>query len=148
MPAVHFANEHKSIDVLPGANLRKVALRSGIQLYRPFHRVFHFNLKAGPVSLPCASDVVEIEGKGANPRSADEERLISGRLVKRKVSASMRLACQVLVNGDISVKTLPVLEIDKEETKRSIGYLAVLIVFLTLMAGMFGILALDLVKKL
>ncbi len=149
MPAVHFVNEHKSIDVLPGANLRKAALMSGIQLYEPFNRVFHLNIKAGPVSLPCASDVVEIlDGKGVNPRSPDEERLIAGRLLKRKVTPAMRLACQVQVNGDISVKTMPVRELDKEETKRSVGYIAVVTVFLILMAGMFGIMALDLVKKL
>lgn len=148
MPAVNFVNEHKSIDVLPGGNLRKAALKSGIQLYKPVQRVFHLNLQLGPVSIPCTSDVVEIEGKGVNPRTADEERLISGRLVKRKVTPNMRLACLVEVKGDISVKTLPTIEIDKVETKRAFGYIAVVTLFLALMAGMFGIMALDLVNRL
>jgi len=149
MAAVHFINEHKSIDVLPGANLRKAALLSGVQLYSPLHRVFHLNLKLGPVSLPCSSDVVEIvDGKGVNARTPDEETLIAGRLIKHKVTPSMRLACQVIVNGDITVRTLPERELDVEGTKNTVGYLAVAVVFLILMLGMFGLMALDLVKAL
>ena len=148
MPAVTFVNEHKSIDVLPGGNLRKAALKGGIQLYRPLQRVFHANLTLGPVAFPCSSDVVEIEGKGVNPRTQDEEKLIAGRFVKRKVTPGMRLACQVQVNGDISVRTLPERELDLTETKRSLGYVLVVAVFLALMAGMFGVMALDLVHKL
>ena len=149
MPAVHFINEHKSIDVLPGANLRKAALRSGIQLYSPLHRVFHLNLRLGPISLPCSSDVVEIiEGKGVNARTLDEEMLIGGRLIKHKVAPSMRLACQVVVNGDITVRTLPYREMDAEGTKKTVAYLAVVGAFLILMLGIFGMMALDLVKAL
>jgi len=149
MPAVHFINEHKSIDVLPGSNLRKAALRSGVQLYRPIHRVFHLNLKLGPVAIPCSSDVVEIvDAKGVNARTQDEEALIAGRFIKHKVGPSMRLACQVIVNGDITVRTLPDREMDMEETKKTLGYLFVLGVFFIFLLGMFALMALDLVKEL
>jgi len=149
MPAIHFLTDRKSIDVLPGTNLRKAALRGGVQLYNPLHRLLHFNLALGPVSLPCSSDVVEIvDGKGVNPRTPEEEKLIAGRLIKRKVTPTMRLACQVQVNGDISVRTLLTREIDKDATKGSVGYLAVLGAFLLLMLGIFGMMALDLVNVL
>lgn len=149
MPAVHFLTERKSIEVLPGTNLRQAALRSGIQLYSTLHRVFHLNLNLGPISFPCASDVVEIvEGKGVNPRTPEEEALIAGRLLKRKVTPAMRLACQVQVTGDISVRTLVTREFDKDATKGSVGYIAVLGVFLLLMLVIFGLMALDLVKVL
>lgn len=149
MPSVQFLNDHKSIDVLPGTNLRAAAMKSGIQLYKPFNRLFHLHLKLGPLDFPCASDVIEIvDGKGVNVRTPEEERLIAGRLFKRKVTPALRLACQVQVNGDISVRTLPTLERDHEETKRTIGFLGALGAFLLLMLVMFGMMALDLVKKL
>ncbi|MBI2619268.1 MAG: hypothetical protein HYW57_04240 [Ignavibacteriales bacterium] len=149
MPTVRFVNDYKSLDVLPGTNLRKAALKSGIRLYNPLHRVFHFNLNLGPLMIPCASDVVEVfDGKGVNARTPDEERLISGRLLKRKVSPAHRLACMVQVNGDISVRTMPERELDIPETKRHLGYFAALALFILLMLVTFGIMALDLVKKL
>ena len=149
MPTVRFLNDHKSIDVLPGANLRQAALKSGIQLYKPLNRVFHLHVKAGPISLPCASDVVEIvDGKGVNARTPDEERLIAGRLLKKKVAPAMRLACQVEVKGDISVRTLPQRELDLDETKRTVGFFGALGTFLLLMLVMFGMMALDLANKL
>ena len=83
-----------------------------------------------------------------NPRTTDEETLIGGRLIKRKVTGAMRLACQVHVSGDISVRTLPAREIDTEATRGSVGYLVVVAVFLLLMLGILGMMALDLVQKL
>jgi len=149
MPTVHFLNSNKSLDVLPGANLREAALKAGIQLYKPFSRVFHLNLSIGPVRIACASDVVElVDGKGVNPRTADEERLISGRFLKRKVGPNHRLACHVQVNGDISLRTTPVLELDLQETKRQVGFFAVLGIFTLLMILTFAVMSLDLIKAL
>ncbi|HEX9615603.1 MAG TPA: hypothetical protein VGA55_08845 [Bacteroidota bacterium] len=149
MPTVHFLNSHKSLDVLPGANLREAALKAGIQLYRPLNRVFHANVKLGPIHLPCSSDVVELtDGKGVNPRTPEEERLIGGRFLKRKVGPNHRLACLVQVQGDISLRTTPQLELDIQETKRQAGYLAALGIFILLTALTFAVLALDLIKAL
>ncbi len=148
MPAIHFENEHKSLDVLPGTNLRKAALKSGIQLYRPFQRVFHLNLELGPVRFPCGSDIIELlDGKGVNARTPEEERLLAGRLfLKRKVTPSLRLACQVNVTGDIKVRTMPRMEIDVEETKKHLGYLGVLGAFGLIMLLILALIGLDLVK--
>lgn len=150
MPAIHFENEHKSLDVLPGTNLRKAALKSGIHLYKPLHRVFHFNLDLGPVKFPCGADIVEVvDGKGINPRTPEEEAVINGRwIIKRKVTPNLRLACQVNVNGDLVVRTMPKLEVDKEATQQRIGFLAVVGVFFLLMAVVFALIGLDLVKMI
>ena len=150
MPAIHFEKEHKSLDVLPGTNLRKAALQSGVHLYNPLQRIFHLNVSLGPLRFPCASDVVElVDGKGTNPRSEEEESALSGRwLFKRKVSASHRLACMVQVNGDVTVRTLPKLEIDSQATKAQAGFFAVVLGFLALMGIIMLLIGLDLVKKL
>ncbi len=148
MPAIRFENDHKSLDVLPGTNLRTAALKSGIHLYSTFFRVFHVNVSAGPVHFPCGGDIVEVvEAKGLNPRSPEEEELISGRfLIKRKVTPSLRLACQMTVNGDVTVRTLPKLAVDREATKQRIGFLSVVAGFLLAMALLFALIGLDLVK--
>ena len=39
MPTITFANEKKEIQVPNGANLRKEALRAGVQLYPGIHKV-------------------------------------------------------------------------------------------------------------
>ena len=150
MPAIHFLNEHKSLDVLPGTNLRKAALKSGIHLYKPLHRVFHFNLDLGPLKFPCGSDIVEIvEGKGINARTPAEEGVITGRwLLQRKVAPNYRLACQIVVNGDMTVKTMPKLEVDPKATKARFGFIAVVGGFLLMMAVILTLIGLDLVKKL
>jgi ferredoxin len=147
MPAIYFENEHKSLDVLPGTNLRKAALKSGIKLYNPLSRVFHVNVNLGSLKLPCSSDIIElVDGKGVNPRSPAEEKVLQGRILKRKLTPNLRLACQVQVSGDVRVRTRPAVEIDREETKRNLGFLAVLGAFGFIMLVIFILLGLDLVK--
>jgi ferredoxin len=148
MPAIYFEKERKSLDVLPGTNLRTAALKSGIELYSSLHRVFHANLDLGPVKFPCGADVVElVDGKGVSVRSPEEEAVIAGRwFLKRKVAPNMRLACQLVVNGDITVRTMPARELDPAETKQRIGFLGVVGGFFLVMALMLGLIGLDLVK--
>lgn len=149
MASVNFVNERKSLDALPGTNLRDLALQAGIPMYRTFQRIFHFNLKLGPLNLFSASDLVEIEGKGVNSRSDEELKALEGRLLaKYKVGPSLRIASQVIVTGDISVKTLAAREIDKQRTKEGLGYLAVVTGFALLMLVMMALVGLDLVKKM
>lgn len=150
MPVIQFENEHKSLDVLPGTNLRTAALKSGISLYNPLKRVFHINLNAGPIKFPCGSDIVEIQdGKGTNPRSPEEEKIISGRfLIKRKVTPNLRLACQVQVKGDLIVRTQPKVDIDKDETKVRLAYVLIFAIFTALMLLTFALIGLDLVRKI
>lgn len=149
MASVNFVNERKSLDALPGTNLRDLALQAGIPLYKTLQRIFHINLKLGPLKFFSASDIVEIEGKGVNPRSEEEFKALEGRLfAKYKVSPSLRIASQVKVTGDVSVKTLAAREMDKRLTRERIGYLAVVAGFAVLMLAMLALVGLDLVKKM
>lgn len=149
MPAINFITEHRVLNVLPGTNLRKAALKSGVQIYSPLYRVFHFNLDLGPVSLNSTTDVIDIvEGKGVNARTEAEEALVAGRFLKRKVMPGHRLASQVVVNGDITVRTMLTREIDWPATKMNLGYYAAVGTFFLFTLFLFAFLGLDLIKKI
>jgi hypothetical protein len=149
MASIYFVNERKTLDALPGANLRDLALQSGIPLYRTLQRVFHLNLELGPLNIFSASDIVEVEGKGVNSRSDEEAKALEGRLLTRyKVTPNLRIASQVRITGDISVKTLVARELDKKLTKEQLGYFAVLTGFAIVILFMLMLVGLDLVKKM
>ena len=149
MPVVRFERENKALNVLPGANLRDVALKAGVELYAPFQRVFHIRVHVGEVHIPCASDVVEIEGKGLNMRTEEEELLVAGRMLpKYKVQPTHRLACLVNVTGDITVKTLPAREVDKANTDLHTKFYGITTVFCLFVFGLLFVLGLDIAGKL
>jgi hypothetical protein len=149
MPVIDFQNEHRVLNVLPGTNLRQAALKAGVQLYKPLNRVFHVNIDVGPLSVHSASDVVEvIEAKGINARSEDEQNLVEGRFLKWEVTPAHRLASQVVVNGDITVRTMPQRTINWAATKMNFGYLTAVGVFFLFSLFLFLILGLDLIKKI
>lgn len=149
MASIYFVNERKTLDALPGTNLRVLALQSGIPLYKPLQRILHINLKVGPLNIFSASDTVEIEGKGVNARSDEEERALAGRFfAKYKITPNFRIASQVTLSGDIAVKTLVARELDWHLTRQRVGYLAVIIGFAAIMLAMFALIGLDLVKKM
>lgn len=149
MPTINFENEYRVLNVLPGTNLRKAALKAGVQIYRPLNRVFHVNLELGPVGIHSTSDVVEIvEAKGINARSEEEQNLVEGRFVKWELSPSHRLASHVIVNGDMTVRTMPKRKINWQATKMNIGYLTAVGVFFVFSLMLFLVLGLDMIKKI
>ena len=149
MASIYFVNERKTLDALPGTNLRELALQAGIPLYRTFQRIAHINLKIGPLNIFSASDVVEIDGKGVSNRSDEEAKALEGRLLaKYKMTPNLRIASQVTITGDVSVRTLVARELDKKLTKERLGYLAVVTGFTILILFMFALVGLDLVKKM
>jgi len=149
MATVYFADERKSLDVLPGTNLGKLAVRSGTSLQSAIQQIFHLNLRVGPLTFFTAFDLVNIDGKGASPRSEAEERALSGRLVtKYKLTPALRIASQVFVTGDITVHTRAKREVDKKLTKEQRSYLAFLCGFTVLMVLVLGLVGLDLLKIL
>ena len=103
MVRIKFVKEEKEIEVAPGANLRFKAQENNIDIYTFMAKL----MQCGGYGQcgTCVVDVVE----GANnlsPRTAAEEKML------RKRPSSCRLACQVTVNGPISVVTKP----DKKES--------------------------------
>jgi ferredoxin len=110
MPKVKFIKEKKEVEVEPGANLRQVALREGIQLYPGIHGNWWANCHG---IGGCASCRVHIT-KGIDnisPQGIREKvRLLTGPITffaRLGHEKDLRLACQARVNGDIEVETQP-----------------------------------------
>ncbi|MCU0551387.1 MAG: (2Fe-2S)-binding protein [Leptolyngbya sp. Prado105] len=93
-----FVKEDKEVVASQGANLRIKAIENQVDLY-----TFSGKLMNCGGYGQCGTCIVEIvEGmENLSPRTAFEERKL------KKKPASYRLACQALVNGEVSVKTKP-----------------------------------------
>lgn len=98
MANIKFVNENKEAIAMDGVNLRIKAMENNIDIYKFMGKMTN----CGGYGQ-CGTCVVEItEGiENLSPRT-DFENL----KLKRKPD-SYRLACQVVVNGNISVKTKP-----------------------------------------
>jgi ferredoxin len=98
MANINFVDESKEVIAMDGANLRIKALENGIDLYK-----FVGKLTNCGGYGQCGTCIVEIaEGiENLSPRTDFESKKL-----KRKPD-NYRLACQTMVNGDVSVKTRP-----------------------------------------
>jgi ferredoxin len=110
MPKVKFVREKKEVDIEPGANLRKVALQEGIELYPGIHKYWFANCHG---LGNCASCRVQIR-KGVenlSPQGIFEKlRLLLGPITffaRLGHEKDLRLACQARVMGDVEVETQP-----------------------------------------
>ena len=144
MPVVTFHNEHRSVDVDAGSNLRKLMLKSGVT---PYHGIASLtNCRGHNFCGTCAVEVVD--GKGAAPRGQDEEATLVGNLLVAKiVEKNLRLSCQTTVAGDMTVKTHPARIIDRPKTKERIVFLTIVSSFLAIFGLMFVFLLLDMIKQ-
>jgi ferredoxin len=108
MPSVKFVNEKKTIEVPEGSNLRKEALKAGIELYPGVHQI----LNCHGIRL-CASCRVMIKKGTENvsrPGLFEKFRMIVGPLLQfARIGHEdeLRLACATRVYGDIEVETQP-----------------------------------------
>lgn len=112
MPTVTFVNEKKTIEVPAGSILRKEAIKAGVQLHPFPHNLFIANCHGNGLCCSCrviikkglencsSEGVMEKLGKSnpLNPTALDS------RLCHDE---TLRLACQLRVNGDIEVETQP-----------------------------------------
>ena len=98
MANIKFVNENKEAIAMDGVNLRIKAMEHNVDIYKFMGKMTN----CGGYGQ-CGTCVVEIvEGlENLSPRT-DFETL----KLKRKPD-NYRLACQVIVNGNISVKTKP-----------------------------------------
>jgi len=112
MPTVTFVNEKKTIEVPVGANLRKEAIKAGVQIYP----VPHNYLNCMGNGLCCSCRVLVKKGlENCSPQGVLEKaalltspdpRVFFTRLGHEQ---DLRLACKMRVNGDIEVETKPAL---------------------------------------
>jgi len=98
MGTIKFVEENVSSFAMDGANLRLKALENNIDVYTTWGKLTN----CGGYGQ-CGKCLVEIvEGtENLSPKTEVELRRL------RKKPESYRLACQTLVNGDVSVKTKP-----------------------------------------
>ncbi len=98
MATIKFVNEQKEAIAAEGSNLRLKALESGVDIYKAMAKLL--NCGGNGQCGTCLVEIVE-GSEHLSPRTAVEEQKL------RKKPDSYRLACQTLVNGDVSVKTKP-----------------------------------------
>jgi ferredoxin len=144
MAVVTFHNEHRSIEVDSGTNLRQLMRKVGVTPYSGLDILT--NCRGHNFCGTCA---VTIDGnKGASPRGQDEEATIRGNLLVAKVvEKDARLACQTTVTGDMVVRTHPVMVTDKQQTRQRVTLLGISTFFALTFLAMFGILFFDMIKK-
>jgi ferredoxin len=144
MPVVTFFNEHRSVDVESGTNLRKLMLRVGVTPYGGIARLT--NCRGHNFCGTCAVDIAD--GKGASPKNQEEETTLGGNLaIVRVVDRNLRLACQTRVTGDMTVRTHPVRAIDRKATKGRMTTAGIVAFFLLCFLGIFVYLFFDMIKK-
>ena len=104
MPKIRFVRENKEVECEEGENLRKVALREGIDLYPGIHRVLNCHGLA-----QCAECRVYIKQGMENtnkPGLLERGRTAAG-FFNIGHEDEVRLSCQTKVYGDIEVYTQP-----------------------------------------
>jgi len=144
MPVVTFYNEHRSHEVEAGTNLREFMQKVHLSPYKGLTELT--NCRGHNFCGMCAVEIVD--GKGASARGQDEEATLGGNLAIAKiVEKNMRLACQTKIMGDMVVKTHPVRQIDKVQTKQRFALIGISSFFLLVFAGMFVWLFLDMIRK-
>lgn len=144
MPIINFLNENKQVEVSSGENLRLAMKKAGIS---PYSGVKNFlNCYGNGLCSSCAVEVVD--GKGVSARKDDEESTLISEtpFYARKVEKFHRLACQTTIIGDVSVKTHPKMEIDKDRTNQMLTKSAISIGFTFLFAALFLVMFFDMIK--
>ncbi len=108
MPIVNFVNEKKQVEVPEGANLRREALKAGVELYPGIHKY----LNCRGFSLCGACRVLITKGREhTNPMTLPERLRLALSFAYIGNEDKMRLACQTRVYGDIDVVTQPPLNL-------------------------------------
>jgi ferredoxin len=98
VPKITFVNEHLTVDVEPGKNVRDVARANGVALdVNRFRGTF--NCGGRGVCTACVCWVEEGAPGAAGPRSWLEK--------VRGLTGWRRLACRTSVQGDVRVFTMP-----------------------------------------
>ncbi len=108
MPTVKFVNEKKSIEVPEGANLRKEAMKNGIELYSGPHR--YLNCMGFGQCASCRVRIVKGRENVSRQKLYEKLRLIAGPLTffaRLGNEDSLRLSCRTTVQGDCEVETHP-----------------------------------------
>lgn len=108
MPTVKFLKEKKSIEVPRGANLRKEALKAGIDLYPGIHKTL--NCMGLGQCASCRVMIRKGEDQCSRQGLFEKLRLLLGPLTffqRLGNEKTLRLSCQTRIEGDVEVETQP-----------------------------------------
>jgi ferredoxin len=108
MPKIVFANEKKDIEVADGANLRREAIKAGVQLYKGLHR--YLNCRGNGLCGSCKI-LVKQGMENLSPKGLLEKfTLATAPTTSFGIIGhedEMRLACQCTIHGDCTVEARP-----------------------------------------
>ncbi len=104
MPKVKFIREEVEIEVEEGENLRKAAIREGVQLYEGIFKTF--NCHGFGFCAECRVLVKKGMENTSKPGPWERTRGLAG-FFRIGCENEVRLACQTKVEGDIEVETRP-----------------------------------------
>lgn len=108
VPKVTFLNEQITVEASAGKNLLEIAEESGIDVFRGIWPNLHCGASSGPTRSGwcgrCKVWLTERSTGAASARTSAEARRVrlNGAL---PAHGTMRLACQVIVQGDCDVRT-------------------------------------------
>lgn len=108
MPVVHFVNEKKQIEVPAGSNLRRQAMKHGIQIYKGINKFLNCH---GLGTCGTCRVLITKGMENTNPRTLIERLRLKFSFAYIGNEETMRLACQTTVNDDIEVVTTPPLNL-------------------------------------
>lgn len=110
MPNIKFLKENKTIEVPPGTNLRKAALKEGVNLYPGVHKNWYANCHGFGHCASCAVHVKKGEENVSKMGILERLRLLLGPITgfaRIGHETELRLACKTQVNGDCEIETQP-----------------------------------------
>lgn len=103
MPTVEFLDAGKQIECGQYANLRKVALLHGVEVYKGFNQIA--NCHGNGVCGTCVMEIVE-GAENLSPKNIRERNCFK----LRGKPANYRLSCQCQVMGDVVAITAVAIE--------------------------------------
>ncbi len=116
MPKVVFVNEKKDIEVPQGANLRKEAMKDGLQVNFMAGSGFlgKFLNCHGLGSCGTCKILVKKGMENLSPKGRWERFRLGTMMSAIGHEDEIRLACQVQVNGDCTIETHPPMNLSGE----------------------------------
>jgi ferredoxin len=115
MPKVVFVNEKQELEVPEGANLRREALKAGIQVYKGLDR--YLNCWGNGLCGTCRV-LVKKGMDNLSPKTRIERFKLATMLASIGHEDEMRLSCQVQVKGDCTIVTQPPFNLVGEKDSR------------------------------
>jgi ferredoxin len=104
MPKITFLNEKQVVECEDGANLRKVALKNGVELYPGIKK--YFNCRGFSQCGECRVHVKK-GMEQLTPKTFMEKIRVGLSFFNIGHEDEVRLACQCRVLGDVEVETQP-----------------------------------------